>query len=868
MMENRAFDHALGWLYDGEQPKHSYPQSKIPENQKGLALFEGLQGKNLDELANEYEFKDKKGNTISSSNSKYGKIPPIKGAIAPNVPQVDPHEDFVHVMASMYYKHGDGEEFFEKMVKKSEREALVKDGHRYKRPSMKGWVQDYADALMEFKKMEDFSVWGKDWLSEIMQTYTPEQLPVLNGLARHYAVSDLWFCSVPSQTQTNRAWAAAGTSAGAMKNSFYDPALPFAHQAMNTGISVIGTILGNVAGNKVPMQALETVASVVANSEFDNYMRTNKAIEGGSQLDAIPGRPTLFDILSLHGVSWKYYWSAAALPPGEIVRMASNFQILFPQFANDPSNFPLDKSSTPHPNFPRIAEFYRDVAAGNLPAVTWLEPILGGGHTWDGGMSAIGNDYHPCGDTTTAEFFVKSIYDAISQSELWEKTLLIITFDENGGNYDHLPPTDFGRPWRAGRMTAPIAEELSAQPIWDPLNLGRDLDPKKDACDLPIHQPSGSPLVNEQKKPVTTRLELDLDRAPLELAGSLPDCDKKTLTQYGFEFDMYGIRIPTILISPHVKQGTVFRSNREVPFDHTSIIATILKWLGIKYQTPLSTQAVTTGTQRTSPLKVEQASRAAWLGARVANAPTFEFVLDGPMRNAADEQVGITRYGIRKTPRGTPLNYGDPFYLKWVGSKWGPPDDASWLGPPESPSHLYPKRIYNHQGKRPATDILQLALSAPDRKKGTPVHNGHFVELLCPRWREGNSFHRLWAPEPKDASLMAVKESRVVFASLGNVRLSTDSEAGTFWQIWLLADRDETTVIYPNDEIIIFSYQTVPPMESRKSPPAHAGNDLKSWMLPYLLAGAAHHPYYRLAVGEDNFLTIRVGAWDIWKIEK
>jgi phospholipase C len=33
---------------------------------------------------------------------------------------------------------------------------------------------------------------------QIMQTYSPSQVPVLTALARNYAVSDAWFCSVPS----------------------------------------------------------------------------------------------------------------------------------------------------------------------------------------------------------------------------------------------------------------------------------------------------------------------------------------------------------------------------------------------------------------------------------------------------------------------------------------------------------------------------------------------------------------------------------------------------------------------------------------------------------------------------------------------
>ena len=49
--------------------------------------------------------------------------------------------------------------------------------------------------------------------------YTPELLPVLSGLARGYAVSDHWFCSVPTETIPNRAFVAAATSQGHMNDS-------------------------------------------------------------------------------------------------------------------------------------------------------------------------------------------------------------------------------------------------------------------------------------------------------------------------------------------------------------------------------------------------------------------------------------------------------------------------------------------------------------------------------------------------------------------------------------------------------------------------------------------------------------------------
>jgi phospholipase C len=55
---------------------------------------------------------------------------------------------------------------------------------------------------------------------------TPEALPVLSALARGYAVCDQWFCSVPTETLPNRAFACAATSQGHMDDKTHTFSLP------------------------------------------------------------------------------------------------------------------------------------------------------------------------------------------------------------------------------------------------------------------------------------------------------------------------------------------------------------------------------------------------------------------------------------------------------------------------------------------------------------------------------------------------------------------------------------------------------------------------------------------------------------------
>jgi phospholipase C len=82
--------------------------------------------------------------------------------------------------------------------------------------------------------------------------------------------------------------------------------------------------------------------------------------------------------------------------------------------------------------------FIDDAAAGKLPTVSWIDPNF-----YD--VSFIGpsgsNDDHPPSDLRAGQELVLKVYTALLNSPNWSKTMLIITYDEHGGFYDHvLPP--------------------------------------------------------------------------------------------------------------------------------------------------------------------------------------------------------------------------------------------------------------------------------------------------------------------------------------------------------------------------------------------------------------------------------------------
>lgn len=79
-----------------------------------------------------------------------------------------------------------------------------------------------------------------------------------------------------------------------------------------------------------------------------------------------------------------------------------------------------------------IESFFADAAAGNLPHVSYVDPDF---------SADFSNSYHPPGDIRNAEAFLGSVYKAVTTGPQWKSSLLIITFDEWGGFYDHVPPS-------------------------------------------------------------------------------------------------------------------------------------------------------------------------------------------------------------------------------------------------------------------------------------------------------------------------------------------------------------------------------------------------------------------------------------------
>ena len=89
-----------------------------------------------------------------------------------------------------------------------------------------------------------------------------------------------------------------------------------------------------------------------------------------------------------------------------------------------------DTHNAPESHFGHFRDFQARAKAGNLPAYTFLEP------SWE----ASGNSQHPNYDVALGEKLIYDTYYALRNGPGWNDTLLLVTYDEHGGNYDHVAP--------------------------------------------------------------------------------------------------------------------------------------------------------------------------------------------------------------------------------------------------------------------------------------------------------------------------------------------------------------------------------------------------------------------------------------------
>jgi phospholipase C len=83
----------------------------------------------------------------------------------------------------------------------------------------------------------------------------------------------------------------------------------------------------------------------------------------------------------------------------------------------------------------RFDDFFSAAGAGSLPNVSWIDPNF-----VDVGGAVGSNDDHPPSDVRAGQELVLRVFNALVRSPAWERTLLLVTYDEHGGFFDHVEP--------------------------------------------------------------------------------------------------------------------------------------------------------------------------------------------------------------------------------------------------------------------------------------------------------------------------------------------------------------------------------------------------------------------------------------------
>jgi phospholipase C len=196
--------------------------------------------------------------------------------------------------------------------------------------------------------------------------------------------------------------------------------------------------------------------------------------------------PTIFESLTDAGKAWTIYYDKLDIAP--LTRY-----LHFPQLKKFPNTAPYFKGMT---------EFYDDVENGTLPAYSFIQPRF----------LLDTNSYHPdkgAPAVKRGEILVNDIYQAIRQSNSvtgsnYLNTLLVVTFDEGGTTFDHVPPpaatSPDGTPGQYGFVFDRLGQRIPTVLVSPWLAAGSVISKPLDANSLmrTLQQKFGLPTLNNR----------------------------------------------------------------------------------------------------------------------------------------------------------------------------------------------------------------------------------------------------------------------------------------------------------------------------------------------------------------------------------
>eukprot|EP00602_Paraphysomonas_sp_CaronLab_P013808 CAMPEP_0185042110 /NCGR_PEP_ID=MMETSP1103-20130426/42154_1 /TAXON_ID=36769 /ORGANISM="Paraphysomonas bandaiensis, Strain Caron Lab Isolate" /LENGTH=580 /DNA_ID=CAMNT_0027582119 /DNA_START=43 /DNA_END=1786 /DNA_ORIENTATION=- len=348
-------------------------------------------------------------------------------------------------------------------------------------PSMDGFIITYIDA----------NDGNETAGAEIMKCFSPEHVPIMTNLSMEFGFFDGWYASVPGPTMVNRAYAASATSHGMGTNDDETMAKGLPQKTMFQQLLDMGL------DYRVYVKQIATVA------QFKD-MRQKEALKRYRFLNKLYEDLETGDIPEFVWVEPAYFTT----PRQEATDQHPDHDVSLGEALVRDIYEAVRKSTaweeTGGKGKVQVAGYlYMDLETGDIPEFVWVEPAY---FTTE---REEATDQHPDHDVSLGEALVRDIYEAVRKSTAWEETVFMITYDEHGGFFDHVPPPE-----------------------------------------------------------------------------NVPNPDGLNATDDPFDFTRLGVRVPTVVVSPWVKKGSVFHAPDSSAsgdeeygpsqYEHSSIVSTVV----------------------------------------------------------------------------------------------------------------------------------------------------------------------------------------------------------------------------------------------------------------------------------------------------
>lgn len=194
--------------------------------------------------------------------------------------------------------------------------------------------------------------------------------------------------------------------------------------------------------------------SSAAGGSVRNHMFWVAGTAGATELkDSIPTEgwgniPTIFDKLQEKGVSWKFY--IQNYDPTVTYRDRGTgdkaAQVVWCPLL-DYARFLDDPALNSH--IVDLEEYFTDLQNGTLPSVSYIVPS--------------GASEHPPGSILAGQRFVKKLLNGLMESDSWQSSAFMWSYDDWGGWYDHVPPPNVGEFGYGFRVPALLVSPYAKQ---------------------------------------------------------------------------------------------------------------------------------------------------------------------------------------------------------------------------------------------------------------------------------------------------------------------------------------------------------------------------------------------------------------------